>query len=73
VHVPTQDRIDYIKEGFRVCREDSVKLLDQRKQAKVQFLQLEAKLNGDNIKPGRYEIGRYFGMKDVGILKNLCS
>jgi hypothetical protein len=36
------------------------KLLDQRKQAKLQWLQDPSKINGDNLKNVRREASRYF-------------
>jgi hypothetical protein len=36
------------------------KLLDQRKQAKLQWLQNPSELNGDNLNSVRYEASRYF-------------
>jgi hypothetical protein len=43
--------------------EECSKLLDQRKQAKLQWLQDPSKVNGDNLNNVRHEASRYFRNK----------
>jgi hypothetical protein len=43
------------------------KLLDQRKQAKLQWLQNPSEINGDNLKNVRCETSRHFRKKKEGI------
>jgi hypothetical protein len=47
-----------------VLSEGCAKLLDQRKQAKLQFYQNQSQINGGNIKNVRREIGRNFRKKE---------
>jgi hypothetical protein len=44
-------------------------LLDQRKQAKLRWLQDPSETNGDNLNNVRYEAGRYFRNKKREYLK----
>jgi hypothetical protein len=46
------------------------KLLDQRKQAKLQFLHDPSEINGDNLNNVRHEASRYFRNKKRECLKN---
>jgi hypothetical protein len=45
------------------------KLLDQRKQTKLQWLLDPNEINGDNLKNVRHEASRYFGNKKREYLK----
>jgi hypothetical protein len=49
--------------------EECSKLLDRRKQAKLQWLQDPSEVNGDNLKNVRREAGRYFRNKNKEYLK----
>jgi hypothetical protein len=40
---------------------------DERKQAKLQWLQDQSELNGDNLNNVRCEVSRYFRNKNEGI------
>jgi hypothetical protein len=46
------------------------KILDQRKQAKLQCLQDPSEINGDNMNNVRHEISRYFRNKKREYLKD---
>jgi hypothetical protein len=46
------------------------KLVDQRKQAKLQWLQDPSEINGDNLRIVRCETSRYFRTKKREYLKN---
>jgi uncharacterized protein YaaR (DUF327 family) len=46
------------------------KLVDQRKQAKLQWLQDPSEINGDNLKIMRCEASRYFRNKKKEYLKD---
>jgi lipopolysaccharide export system protein LptC len=46
------------------------KLLDQRKQAKLQWLQDSSEINGDNPNNIRRKASRYLGNKKRGYLKD---
>jgi hypothetical protein len=46
------------------------KLLDKRKQAKLQWLQDPSETNGDNLKTVRQEASRYFRNKKREYLKD---
>jgi hypothetical protein len=46
------------------------KLLDQRKQAKLQWLQDPSEINGDNMNNVRCEANRYFRIKKREYLKD---
>jgi hypothetical protein len=46
------------------------KLLDQRKQAKLQWLQNPGEINGDNLKNVRREASRHFRIKKKDYLKD---
>jgi hypothetical protein len=46
------------------------KLIDQRKQAKLQWLQDPSKINGDNLNIVRREASRYFRNKNRQCLKD---
>jgi hypothetical protein len=46
------------------------KLLDQRKQAKLQWLENRNKINGDNLNDMRRETSRHFGNKKRKYLKD---
>jgi hypothetical protein len=50
--------------------EGCLKLLDQRKQAKLQWLQNQSEINGDNLNNVRREAGRYFRNKKEDCLKD---
>jgi hypothetical protein len=43
------------------------KLLDQRKQSKLQWLQDPSEINGDNLTNVRRETSRHFRNKNTGI------
>jgi hypothetical protein len=45
------------------------KLVDQRKQAKLQWLQDPSKINGDNLNNVRHEASKYFRNKKREYLK----
>jgi hypothetical protein len=47
--------------------EDCSKLLDQRKQAKLQWLQIPSQTNGDNLNNARHETSRSFRRRTEGI------
>jgi hypothetical protein len=49
---------------------DTQKLLNQRKQAKLQWLQDPSEINGDNPNNGRHEASRYFRNKKREYLKD---
>jgi hypothetical protein len=49
------------------------KLLDQRKQAKLQWLQDLSKINGDNLNNVRHEASRHFRKKEMECLKDKIS
>jgi hypothetical protein len=46
------------------------KLVDQRKQAKLQWLQDPSEINGDNLNDERHEASRYFRDKKMEYLKD---
>jgi hypothetical protein len=46
------------------------KLLDQRQQAKLQWLQDPSQINGDTLNNVRLESGRHFSNKNKEYLKN---
>jgi hypothetical protein len=46
------------------------KLLDQRKQAKFQWLQSPSEINGDNLNNVRREVSRYFRNEKREYLKD---
>jgi hypothetical protein len=46
------------------------KLLDQRKKAKLQWLEDPSEINGDNLNNTRREISRHFRNKKRGYLKD---
>jgi hypothetical protein len=50
--------------------EECSKLLDQRKQAKLQWLQDPDEINGYNLNDVRHEAGSYFGTKKREYLKD---
>jgi hypothetical protein len=50
-------------------KEDKKKLLDQRKQAKLQWLRDPSEINADNLKIVRCEASRYFRNKKREYLK----
>jgi hypothetical protein len=50
--------------------EECSKLLDQRKEAKLQWLQDPSEINGDNLNNVRREAGRYFRTKKREYLKD---
>jgi hypothetical protein len=47
-----------------------LKFIDQRKQAKLQWLQDPSEINGDNLKIVRCEASRYFRNKNKEYLKD---
>jgi hypothetical protein len=49
--------------------EECSKLLDQRKKAKLQWLQHPSEVNGDNLNSVRHEASRHFRNKKRGYLK----
>jgi hypothetical protein len=49
------------------------KLVDQTKQAKLQWLQDPSEINGSNLKIIRREASRYFRNKKMEYLKELLS
>jgi hypothetical protein len=49
------------------------KLLDQRKQAKLQWLQVPSEINGDNLNNVRHEASRHFWNKKRQYMKELMS
>jgi hypothetical protein len=46
------------------------KLLEQRKQAKLQWLQDPSEINGDNLNNVRHEASRHFRNKQMDYLKD---
>jgi hypothetical protein len=50
--------------------EECSKLLDQRKQAKLQWLQDPSEINGDNLNNVRHEASRHFRNKKREYLKD---
>jgi hypothetical protein len=50
-----------------MVRGRSSKLLDQRKQAKLQWLQDPSEMNGDNLNNVRHDASRQFKNKKEGI------
>jgi hypothetical protein len=52
-----------------MLHEGCSKLLDQRKQAKLQLLQVSSEINGDNLNNIRYETSRHFRNKNRQYLK----
>jgi hypothetical protein len=59
VHAPTEDRIDNMD-----------RVLDERKQAKLQWLQHQSKINGDNLNNLKCEASRHFRNKKREYLKD---
>jgi hypothetical protein len=49
------------------------KLLDQRKQAKLQWLQYPSEINGDNLNNVRLEASRYFRKQNEGISGDMLA
>jgi hypothetical protein len=52
------------------CIEGCLKLLNKRKQSKLQWLQDPNEINGDNLKNVRREAGRHFRNRKREYLKN---
>jgi hypothetical protein len=49
------------------------KFLDQRKQAKLQWLQDPSKINGDNVNNIRHKASRHFRNKKMEYLKDTIN
>jgi hypothetical protein len=65
-----QQYVPVFKTLFKIStHETSSKLLDQRKQAKLQWLQDPSEINGDNLNNVRLEDSRHLGNKKRGYLK----
>jgi hypothetical protein len=67
-----KERVGYfeLKKHKPWFEEGCSKLLDQRKQAKFQWLQDPSEINGDNLKYVRHEARRYFRNKKKEYLKD---
>jgi hypothetical protein len=59
-----------LKEHKSWFDEGCLKLLDQRKEAKLQWLQDPSEINGDNLNNVRREVSRYFMNKKRKYLKD---
>jgi hypothetical protein len=59
-----------LKKNKPWCDEGCSKLLDQRKQAKLQWLQDPSKINGDNLNNIRCETSKHFRNKKQEYLKD---
>jgi hypothetical protein len=59
-----------LKKHKPLFEEGCSKLLDQRKQAKLQWLQDPSKINGDNLNNVRREASRHFRNKKREYLKD---
>jgi hypothetical protein len=66
-----QRSLDYFElKKHKQWFEGHSKLLDQRKQAKLQWLQDPSEINGDNLNNVRHEASRYFRNKKWEYLKD---
>jgi hypothetical protein len=65
IQISTKESLGYfeLKKHKLLFDEGCSKLLDQRKQAKLQWLQDPSEINGDNLDTVRYEANRYFRKK----------
>jgi hypothetical protein len=66
-----KDNLGYqkLKHNKSWCGNECSKLIDQRKQAKLQWLQNPSQINGDNLKNVRCETSRTFRKKQREYLK----
>jgi hypothetical protein len=62
INIPAKDSLHYyeLKQHKPWFDEGCSKLLDQRKQAKLQWLQNTSEINGDNLNNVRCETSRHF-------------
>jgi hypothetical protein len=65
INISAKESLGYfeLKKHKPWLEEGCSKLLDERKQAKLQWLQDPSKINGDNLNNGRLEACRYFRIK----------
>jgi hypothetical protein len=72
IKIPAKNSIDYfaLKKHKPWFEKRCSKLLDQRKQAKLQWLQDLSEINGDNLNNVRREASRYFRNKKREYLKD---
>jgi hypothetical protein len=65
INISVEDILGYfeLKKHKKWFDEGCSKLLDQRKQAKLQWLQDPSEINGDNLSNVRREASRYFRNK----------
>jgi hypothetical protein len=68
IRISTKESICFyeLKKHMPSFYEGCLKLLDQRKQAKLQWLQDPSEINGDNLNNVRHEASRHFGNKKEG-------
>jgi hypothetical protein len=71
VKISVKESIGYfeLKKHKQWFDEECSKLLDQRKQAKLQWLQDPSEINGDNLNNLRHAASRYFRNKKREYLK----
>jgi hypothetical protein len=65
-----ESRLLELKKHMPWFDEECSKLLDQRKQAKLQWLQDPSEINGDNLNNERREASRYLRNKKMEYLKD---
>jgi hypothetical protein len=72
INISAKESLSYfeLKKNKPWFDEGCSKLLDQRKQAKLQWLQDPSEINGDNLNNARREASRYFRNKKREYLKD---
>jgi hypothetical protein len=72
IKTSAKENLEYYRLKFhkRWFDDESSKLIDQRKQAKLQWLQNPSQTNGDNLQNLRRETSRIFRKKNRGYLKD---
>jgi hypothetical protein len=75
IKMSTKDSLGYceLKKHKPWFDEGCSKLLDQRKQAKLQCIQNPSEINGDNLNNVRHEASRHYRNKKRKYLKNKIS